>query len=289
MTFKKLKKEEIFFHPSSFGSGEQVFPTYHSFAKDYIDAKIGAHEDFEWNKDFYESGSFDDLNFRFKNKVYSVLLKIRYNGDLIIDTETEKKLPAIARKNNLIPCVFPIEVTEKAGIYSMCCEAEDNQFNLFNLITGKNINPETEASDTLVPMSHYDLHNKSIRTIVDEMISHGYDVCEFWDNPTEPEDFPKIWFFDKNDYLCWVVVKYGRDRNIKFPNLKKMFKKLPITYETTGYFAPVAFEDEDKILYRNTSPKISILQDIMVKVHDIDTKQAHFTKVSEMAPFYTNY
>ena len=245
------------------------YPNAHMFASGYITKVLGLHTDFEWNRYAYECHSFDDMNFRYKNNVFSVLFNIYHNGELLpINPERKKHLLSVAKTNNLIPCIFPIEITDHAEENSIRCKESANLFNLFDLRTEKGINPITMASDKNVQLSHYELLNQSIKIVEQELRNSGYSILAICDDPADPDDTPRLWFNDDEGNACWVVIKYGFNKNFETPNVKNMIKKEPLLSMNKGYFAPVVFEYDKKKLCRNKNLEISMPENVIGKIYD---------------------
>ena len=244
-----------------------AYPSAHMFATGCITRRLGNNSDFEWNRFHYSASAFDDINFRYKNQVFSILLQFSYNGEeLPINKERKKELLKIAKQNNLIPCVFSIDIIDDDNQYKVCRRTDG--WNLFNLETGAPIDPITMASDKPTENSHYDLLNKAIRIIEDELEYEGFQVRATFDDPNLPEDYPRVWFVDKNGEVCWVVVKYGTHKYFPTPNVKNIIQYDSIFNENKGYFAPVVFEPKGNSMYRNTNIPITLLAGIIGKIHD---------------------
>lgn len=245
-----------------------AYQNAHLFANGYINNLLGSLEGFEWNRWLYDEASFDDINFRYKNNIFSVLFNIYYNGKLLpIDKRRKKRLLETARKNNLVPCIFPIEITYSPEEYDICCKLKTNQFNLIDMRNHKEINPIAIASDDPTPISHYELLNKSVKIIAKELQKRGYPTIEFYDDPNEAEDSPRIWFIDEQNTFCWVVVKYFMEKKPIFPNTRNMVKQNPLLAESKGYFAPVVFEHDNETLYAGTEVNSSVLKDLIKLVY----------------------
>ena len=91
----------------------------HKFATKYINDLLSQSPDFEWITRKPEINSFDDIRFRYKDTVFSVLLKVFYKKDLLnsYNTNRELKWVDITDKNNFFAVVFPIEVEKNGDTY----------------------------------------------------------------------------------------------------------------------------------------------------------------------------
>lgn len=244
-----------------------AYPSAHMFATGCFTRRFGNNPDFEWNRFHYSASAFDDINFRYKNMVFSVLLQFSYNGEeLSINKKRKKELLKIAKQNNLIPCVFPVDIIDDDKQYSICRRTEG--WNLFDLETGMEIDPIKISSTESTLMSHYDLLNNAIKIIQQELENAGFEVLATCDNPNLPEDYPRVWFANREGKVCWIVVKYGTEKYFPTPNVDNIIQDDSILNESTGYFAPVVFESEGNPMYRNINLPITLLEGVMGKIHD---------------------
>lgn len=254
---------------------DQVWWKYHfslpnaiMFANGNLSKTFGKNPDFEWNRNLEMPDAFDDINFRYKGRVFSVLMKIYYNGEeLPIDPDRKKKVLKIAKENNLIPCIFPVNITDDGEQYKICCSNEKP--NLCHLETGKLIGQLFMISDKPVERTRFDFLSKSIDVICGELDEQGFDIDKYYDDPSLPDDCPRIWFYDEKGAPCWVVVKYARrKKDIQKPDVAKIIKDDKLLQCTNGYFAPVVFESKERHIYRNRPSDISTLKNVMIKIND---------------------
>lgn len=244
-----------------------AYPSAHMFATGCITRRLGKNPDFEWNRFHYSGSAFDDINFRYKNQVFSILLRFSYNGEEIPVNEKRKKdFLSIAKQNNLVPCFFPVDIIDDDKQYAL--HRKTNGWNLFDAETGVSINPIQMSSDEPVQMSHYELLNKAIKIIEQELENNGFEVRATCDNPNLPEDYPRVWFVNGERKVCWVVVKYGTKKYFPTPNVDNIIQDDSILTESTGYFAPVVFESEGNPIYRNIDIPITLLEGVIGKIHD---------------------
>ena len=247
----------------------------HKFASKYINRMLSKYSDFEWGRWEPETASFDDMNFRYKNSVFSVLMKIYYNGDLLPSyTERELDWVDIAEKNDLIPIVFPVEITKHGNTYK--CRSLMKGLDFWDWMTTDTMNVFDLSSDKPQKMSHYELLSAAITETVYLLHKRGYKIIDYGDNPSLPDYWPRIWIEDKSGKLSWVVVRYGNNENIKKPNIHKM--SLFPAYND-GYFAPIIFEYEGKKPYRGSKLKVRYLKNVITKVYDAN--KCHKTKSSK--------
>ena len=97
----------------------------HKFATKYINDLLSQSPDFEWItrepeiKSVNDIRYFDDIRFRYKDIVFSVLLKVFYNKGLLNSYNMKRELDwvDITEKTNFFPVVFPIEVEKNGDTY----------------------------------------------------------------------------------------------------------------------------------------------------------------------------
>ena len=110
---------------------------------------------FNWLRTKIISPTFDSMNFRYKNQVFSILVDLIDFIDYDIEsqtTENAKNLQIeICNKNNLIPCLFKIKTKNM--------QPATGGWNLFDTRNDKKINPFDLTSDELIPISNWELLN----------------------------------------------------------------------------------------------------------------------------------
>lgn len=158
----------------------------------------GFDEGFAWLRKELTSPSFDDMNFSYKNQVFSLLVELKDNGVNILPEHRKKIFNEVCAKNNLIPCIFPIDASTLKPL--------GNNWNLFHLLTNSEVNPLALASDEKIPMSEWEFNNFAIFQVMQIIGKQGLKIHSFCD---APDITPQIWFQDKNGKPAWVVVKYA--------------------------------------------------------------------------------
>ena len=233
---------------------DEIYVEAHNLAGRHIQQMIGENKsNFTWIRPQITRPSFDDLNFRYKNQVFSILIKIFRNGKEMLDPRREETFIRETKANNLIPCVFPIEFefvpTASAhgfGILIKPGETPSHElklqdstgWNLFHVATNERINPLDMADDTPVLMSNYEMQNFAIQIVRDHLQKDGLKLESFCDAPGIT---PQVWFQDKNGKMCWVCVAYGSNaKNVKTPDISKFLNGALADYD--GYFAPVGIQ-----------------------------------------------
>jgi len=206
---------------------------------------------FKWIKHELTYPSFDHLTFAFKNAIFSVVIEIVDNYQTSMTNNQKENLLKAADENNLIACVFKVRINNPQA---------DNpdlipfnlEWNLFDILTGEEIYPEEIGNDIKTEMSKWELHNFAIQIVRSDIEKNGGKILSFCD---VLEVNPQIWFSNKKDEKCWVIVRHvnrKEDGNqLEWVGLERKNENL-IPYD--GFFAGVQFISikNDK-LYRGDS------------------------------------
>lgn len=186
---------------------------------------------FRWVRKELTSPSFDDMNFAYKNKVYSLLLELQDNGKNLLPEKRKKIFEEVCKKNNLIPCIFKLDAKTLKPI--------EGGWNMRELGTDKEIDPMKLSTDKKELMSAWELNNFAIFCVMKDLNKEGCKIMSFCD---APEIEPQIWFEDKDGKASWVVVRYclypQKPDEIKCMNAESIAAKIP---QYNGYFAVVGF------------------------------------------------
>ena len=203
----------------------------------FIQTKMreSGEQGFSWLRADLTSPSFDDMNFAYKNQVFSLLLELKINGRNILDENRKKIFREVCEKNNLLPCVFPMDARTLKPL--------EKDWNLFHLVTNEAINPLKVATDEKVLMSDWELNNFAISTVMQYINKDGMKIHSYCD---APEITPQVWFEDKNGKPAWVIVKYAKyptkPSEIIIDNVEQVAATVP---QFDGYVARVAFMPAD--------------------------------------------
>lgn len=191
----------------------------------------GFEKGFAWLRKELTSPSFDDMNFSYKNQVFSLLVELKDKGVNILPENRKKIFQEVCSQNNLVPCVFPIDARTLTPL--------GKGWNLFNLLTNEPINPLMLASDEKIPMSEWEFNNFAIFQVMQFIDKQGLKIHSFCD---APDITPQIWFQDKTGRTAWVIVKYAmyptRAQDIVIKNVEQVASTVP-AYD--GYIARIAF------------------------------------------------
>lgn len=120
----------------------------HKFASEYINNLLYQSPDFEWIKRETENNSFDDMSFRYKNTMFSVLLKVFYRQNLLnsyIDRELD--WVNITDENNFFPIVFPVKVVKIKNSNTYECYSLMEGLNFWDWMSTDTFNIMDIASD----------------------------------------------------------------------------------------------------------------------------------------------
>lgn len=165
--------------------------------------------------------AFDDMNFRYKNKIYSILFEVINNGRSLLEEHKKYKQIQIAKNNNLIPCVFPINMDfiEEAGPhgYGVYVNSDGKAkvkfstqnkdgWNLFNTETGEPVDPLVLSNDTPVTMSFYERMNFSVfvaRQLIDQIGGRIRQISDM------PGHYPQIVYENPSGESCWCEVHFS--------------------------------------------------------------------------------
>ena len=215
---------------------------------------------FKWLKCHRYETAFDDMTFIYKNTVFSVLLKIYYNGEEIADKEQEYDFLKKTKANGFVPCIFPIMVKVTDSSKKISTKTRTG-FNLFNYKTGSEINPLTIASDDLVRRSWYELGLISAEVITEALKKkHIYlSDCLYYD-PENASSCPILSCYNDKREECRIVVKYFKSlEELKAADFEKLSK-------LGNYFAPVIMDCKKKGAYRNNDMNIHYSSKILIKL-----------------------
>ena len=162
-----------------------------NFRQKFTDGNFG------WIKTELSYPGFDDFTFSYMCSIYSVMvLRATDTGRLLNVPPRIDALREEASRNNLVPCVFPINDRTGRPFFK-------NSWNLVNPFTGKRVTPDTDSSNELTELSQCELLNWAVNIVMDYIDKQGLKLDSFCDAPGIE---PQIWFQDKNNSHCWVKV-----------------------------------------------------------------------------------
>ncbi len=202
------------------------------------------HKYLNWVKTEPSYPAFEDFTFSYRNQVFPVLvLRSDEKGKLLNPPPRIEALRRESQRNNLIPCVFPINDRTGRPFFP-------DTWNLVNPFTGKRIDPATVSSDEPVEVSDWELRNWAVQVVSDYLQNERLERLSYCD---APEIDPQIWFRYNNRRECWIKVLYAaypvdvQELTFSLAN----FHDEVLKYD--GYLARVGFMDSEglQVLYRN--------------------------------------
>lgn len=238
-------------------AGNQIQNEFNKFNQQVANS---SYDGFKWIKAEFTSPSFDHLTFAYKNAIFSVLIVISDNTGDSYTKKQEKRFLDACNDNQLIPCLFRIKLTQKKKIAIF--KKQDNEeyslspfkaeWNLVNALTNEDILPHKVTTETPVEMSKWELNNFAIQIVRDQLSKEGNTILSFCD---VLEINPQIWFKDKQENICWVVVKHiVNDEDLDYRKWVGLEKSNQQLHPYDGFFASVQFkpqkENTDGKLYR---------------------------------------
>jgi hypothetical protein len=202
-------------------------------------------DDFSFIKMHPIDNEFVDMVFRYKNKTFAILMDITHHGTPVSPQASKiKEFIKISKENDLIPCVFPIEMEFQAtsgehgyGVYlSEGCTPnteysvkDKSSWNLFDVDTNKSINPIEISTDKPVEMSDYELDNFAVLVAAQELEKVGFHVYICSDIPG---NYPQILFETPDGQRGWCAVvgsrKYDIEETTEYKKILDKNKKLPL-------------------------------------------------------------
>jgi len=194
-------------------TGIQLQEQFKIFNKGKVDS---SYDGFKWVKTELTYPSFENLTFSFKSSVYSVIIELIDNTGSSFSLKQRERLLNACAENNLIPCLFKINLREKSKNLLDFMSSNNIQdeyelssleqgWNLFNARSNQKINPSTLSSEEPTKMSKWELSNFAIQIVRTDIEKEGNEVLSFCDLP---EVNPQIWFKDKQGNVGWVIVKH---------------------------------------------------------------------------------
>ena len=195
----------------------------------FLQNRFKQHNGFKWIRTEPMSPKFDDMSFAFKNKIFSVLIDIKYSDkDRLSKIEKERFINE-CKSNNLIPCIFPINDKKSLSLLS------DEHWNLYDIRTNELVNPLTVATDEKIMMSNYEFNNMAVDIVKNYIRKENMNIESYCDIIGI---FPQIWFKDKNNEMSWIYVTYSITGKFDDINIEvnKLIKGMP---KYNGYIAQV--------------------------------------------------
>lgn len=220
-----------------------------------------------WIRSEYVYPAFDNMNFIYKNVVFSILIDIRdKDGKSFLPDIYVKRQLIAAKEYNLIPCKFPITVDNPYNPDMKTAEALCKGWNLFHTSTNELVIPEHLATVEKIKMSEWEKRNFAINFVRKYLFAKKLKVLSYQDTM---EVDPQLWFEDENGKKCWVVIRCAIAPEKDIPEPKKLSEIIRRCFTYEGYFTCIVLKpiSEDNILYRGGSVRIDF--EGLEKVHSV--------------------
>lgn len=255
-------------------------------------------QDFTFIKMRLASFGFDDMSFRYKNQFFSILFDIYHNGKNLLEQTPDKKKNFIdfCSKNNLVPCLFPLNFTltptsSKYGYGVRCTDTEatsthfapkdNNGWNLIHAVTNKAVNPLEKATDTPIQMSMYEQYNFATE-IAKQIVSKQYGTIVEW-NDIMPANSPQLVYLEKQykDSEAWCCV-----RVVNKPIEDLTDDDIAKATEHTHIFNPIFSRNGMFVLvYIKNTNRTDLIHNYQYKIKEVD----NFAHHEFISPIYYDF
>lgn len=235
-----------------------------------IQEHIKLLNDCRWIRADYTYPAFDDMNFIYKNKVFSVIIDIQdETGVSYLPVEYKSRQLYACKKNNLIPCMFSITVPNPEEPDFSQVKPKSNGWNLYNTKTGEEIIPEHLATAEKTKMSDWELQNLAVKYVMLYLKSQKFSIYSYQDML---EIDPQIWFKDNDGKKCWIVVRNALMPQKQAEKPQKINEIIRRCFKNDGYFAGIVYtpqndDPKDMNLYRLGNVKIEFSG--LEKIHSV--------------------
>jgi hypothetical protein len=154
--------------------------------------------EFSWVRGLPFNPTFDDMLFRYKNKMYSIYVDLVRTGDKWhVCKDIPHLLQALVCKEcDIIPCCFPLN--------RRTLEPLTSGWNLFHTVTGEALDPTKLSSDKPLPMSPWDLHSFALQIAMQQTKKDKNEIIYYTD---QPGLVPHIWVRGTNGKPVWFIVQ----------------------------------------------------------------------------------
>jgi len=208
-------------------------------------------EDFNWQKLGYMCSETDDISFRYKNQVFSILILIYYKGEEIqgdefgeINEERKKRFIENCEKNNLIPCYFPmntkfiedadgINIDTEKNVEMTFDIPKETEWNLFDARDNSPINPIEMVTNETIMLSEYEQTLIAFYFIQAHLSEMNIKLKEVWN-----EHSPIMIGDDKGSPVAIVVKSISSEE-----------------FENIEHYKPVLVYIENRMAYDNLGMK----------------------------------
>ncbi|MCR5265581.1 MAG: hypothetical protein K6E29_03195 [Cyanobacteria bacterium RUI128] len=145
------------------------FMMFFNIAKQELSKKINASDQCSWLNDKLIINSYDNLSFKYKNQIFSVLIDIQNkDGHSFLPADKIKPQLEVAKQNNFIPCIFPVIVPEIENFHSIeQLKLKNNGWNLYHTESKQEITPEDITGDEQIETSDTEFQIMADYTVED--------------------------------------------------------------------------------------------------------------------------
>ena len=227
---------------------QEQFKIYNKGKKIY-----SSNDGFKWIKAEMTYPSFDHLTFAYKNSVFAVVIELIDNTETSFSLQQKKRLLIACNENNLIPCLFKVNLQESNNVVFKTNNSIYNQddfelnsveqgWNLFDPINNKKIDPINLSTEEPAIMSKWELSNFAIQTVIADIVKEENKILSFCDMP---EINPQIWFKNKEEKIGWIIVKHiTNDSDLDYRKWVGLEQKNAQLIPYDGYYASLQFHSK---------------------------------------------
>jgi hypothetical protein len=155
--------------------------------------------DFAWLRGLPIRPTFDHLLLRYKNQLFSIYVDLVAPSETwhVCDDAPHRLQLAVCKQGNIIPCCYPV--------HKYTLQPLNAGWNLFRTDTGTPIKPQELCTDTLVPMTAWELHAFALQVVQKSFINLDMDVISYTDIPGLT---PQMWIKTFDDTIFWLMVRH---------------------------------------------------------------------------------
>jgi hypothetical protein len=121
--------------------------------------------------------------------------------------------------------------------------AVDPGFGLTDIATGASVDPAALASEALIPMSDFELHDFAVQVVRDDLEGQGREILSW---AASPEIDPALWFREPGGAEQWVIVRAVRypEATAPRPANWSQLRARASAHGHRGHFASVAIASD---------------------------------------------
>ena len=204
--------------------------------------------DFRWLKATPIPPFLEHLSFAVGNQLYFVRLesKSRAGEALLATPGSLAGLQAIAKGCNGHACIMPMAEGPEGW------RPVEPGWGLLHVETGKRVDPSSLATDDLIEMTDWELHDFAVQVVRDCIKKQGHELMSSQGNPSVD---PSIWFIGEHGPEC-VVVRAARHplTDAEQPASLKQITERCMDMAKRVHFASVAAVSTDYDFQEGSAP-----------------------------------